>query len=84
MGKPDEIKYVITTPYTVHIDGWVNVTMGTVPLGKHYWLVRVNMMGGEISVESTIGVGTTFTVRLPAIPSRYTNTDMVAKQARLQ
>ncbi|MCP4431174.1 MAG: PAS domain-containing protein [Gammaproteobacteria bacterium] len=30
-----------------------------------------DMMGGEIEVESTVGIGTKFTVYLPAIPGRY-------------
>ncbi len=38
-----------------------------------------SMMGGEISVESAIGIGTTFTVRLPAIPSSCSNLDKVAR-----
>jgi len=42
-----------------------------------------SMMGGEINVESTAGVGTTFTVRLPAIVSRYTEAEILANQARI-
>ena len=37
-----------------------------------------DMMGGKISVESTLGVGTQFTVRLPAIPSSYSNVASIA------
>jgi len=40
-----------------------------------------DMMGGNISVESSLGIGTTFTVRLPAIPSSYSNIGSIANQA---
>ena len=40
-----------------------------------------DMMGGKISVDSCLGVGTTFTVRLPAIPSSYSNIGPIANQA---
>ena len=43
-----------------------------------------SMMGGEISVESSLGVGTTFTVRLPAIPGRYPELEPVASRESMQ
>ena len=43
-----------------------------------------SMMGGEISVDSSLGVGTTFTVRLPAIASRYSEAEKPGHQARIQ
>ena len=41
------------------------------------------MMGGEISVESTVGIGTKFTVRLPAIPGRYSQPEVIASRAEM-
>ncbi len=43
-----------------------------------------SMMGGEISVESKVGEGTTFTVRLPAIPSSYAISETITSHAGIQ
>jgi signal transduction histidine kinase/methyl-accepting chemotaxis protein len=43
-----------------------------------------SMMGGEISVESAVGVGTTFTVKLPAIPGSYADTEIMSSRASMQ
>lgn len=42
-----------------------------------------DMMGGEISVESSVGIGTTFTVRLPAIPGRYIQPEVINSRAEM-
>jgi hypothetical protein len=35
-------------------------------------------------VESTVGTGTTFTVRLPAIPGRYVEAETVENRVEVQ
>lgn len=50
------------------VEGQSNRKYGGTGLGLTICKKLVNIMGGDITIESTIGVGTTFTVSIPDVP----------------
>lgn len=60
---PEKLPHIFTRFYQVHEPGEQKVVGSGIGLALTYELVQ--LMQGEIEVESEVGVGTTFTVRLP-------------------
>jgi signal transduction histidine kinase len=61
-GIPPEIQPRIFEPFFTTKDVWSNVGLG---LSVSYRIVKEH--GGDIQVESSVGEGSTFTVKLPRI-----------------
>ena len=63
IGMSEEFLGQIFKPFTRAEDGWVSKTQGT-GLGMSISRNIVRMMGGDIKVESKLGVGSRFTVTI--------------------
>jgi signal transduction histidine kinase len=68
-GIPAEQRDSIFEPY-VQLTAGLSDRRGGVGLGLAISRDLARAMGGDLSLESTVGVGSQFTLALPTIPSR--------------
>ena len=76
LGMDEATRERVFKPFS-QADETIARNYGGTGLGLSITRSLVDMMSGELSVESTAGAGTTFTVSLPIRPCRQSHLDMV-------